>query len=80
MPEPEPVEPEEPTEVVNGVTVTEEALKKIGRNVLKDLGIGVEEKDKKVGLLSHNKRRSLKALQVNKYFHCFSIKNLKIFN
>ena len=45
--------------------MTEEALKKIGRNVLKDLGIGVEDRKEKVGHLSHNKRRALKSLQVN---------------
>ena len=52
--------------------MTEEALKKIGRNVLKDLGIGLEDRKEKVGLLSHNKRRALKALQVNPNF-CFKI-------
>lgn len=45
--------------------MTEEILKKIGRNVLKDLGIGLEDRKERVGLLSHNKRRALKSLQVN---------------
>ena len=62
-PEAEP-EPDQPTEEINGVVVTEEVLKKIGRNVLKDLGIGLDDRKTKVGLLSHNKRRSLKSLQV----------------
>ena len=58
-------EPEQPAEEINGVVVTEEILKKIGRNVLKDLGIGLEDRKERVGLLSHNKRRALKSLQVN---------------
>ena len=73
--EPEP-EPDQPTEEINGVLVTEEVLKKIGRNVLKDLGIGLSDKQAKVGKLSHNKRRALKSLQVNKryYFRLYSKK------
>lgn len=59
-------EPDQPTESINGVAVSEEVLKKIGRNVLKDLGIGVEDRMAKVGSLSHSKRRALKSLQVNK--------------
>ena len=62
-PEPE-LEPDQPTETINGVVVTDEVLKKIGRNVLKDLGIGLEDRQTKVGALSHNKRRALKSLQV----------------
>ena len=63
-PEPES-EPDQPSEQISGVVVTEEVLKKIGRNVLKDLGIGLDDRMAKVGSLSHSKRRSLKSLQVN---------------
>ena len=49
---------------MNGVEVTEEALKRIGRNVLLGLGLGLEGRVAKVGLLPHNKRRALKAVQV----------------
>lgn len=69
-PSPEP-EPEELKEEINGVAVTEEVLKKIGRNVLRDLGIGLEDRKERVGLLTHNKRRLLKSLQVNKSFCLF---------
>ena len=61
--EPEP-EPDEATEIINGVTVTEEALKKIGRNVLKSLGIGLDDRKERITSLSHNKRRAVKTLQV----------------
>ena len=52
------------TEEINGVTVTEDALKKIGRNILKGLGIGLDDLSQKAGLLSHNKRKALKSCQV----------------
>ena len=44
--------------------MTIEVLKKIGRNVLKGLGIGLEDRMEKVLSLPHNKKRAIKTLQV----------------
>ena len=63
----QPPDSNSPTEVINGVTVTEEVLKKIGRNVLKAFGIGLEDRRQKVQLLPDRKKRALKACQV-RYF------------
>ena len=51
--------------------MTEEALKKIGRNVLKSLGIGLDDRKEKINFLSHNKKRAIKSLQVRKKQHVF---------
>ena len=59
-----PIEEIEPTEVVNGQVVTEDALKKIGRNVLKALGVGVEERLSKSKLLPRHVRKAIKTCQV----------------
>ena len=58
--------------------MTEDALKKIGRNVLKTLGIGLDDRKEKITSLSHNKRRAVKTLQVRtREVYVFKI---KIFN
>ena len=44
--------------------VTEDALKKIGRNVLKALGVGVEDRPSRSNSLPRHVRKAIKTCQV----------------